>query len=463
MWQTDTIVFLFIGALLVSFGCTLVLLKKPGTLGLDMPDEGRKKHGTPILRLGGLPIFITLCVGYALLAWKQPEFATNWAPIIIGNTLVFLIGFIDDLKPLGAKVKLLGQIGAASVVYAMGVSIDVLSNPIGGGLINLGWLSYPITLLWLIAIPNIINLIDGMDGLATGFGMFLCMTLAFLGHFALMADIVLMSTIMAGALCGFLIFNFPPARIFLGDGGAYLIGFFAATVSLTSSNKGSILASLLVVSVALGIPILDTLFAIVRRLIRGVPIFKADAEHIHHKMMMLGFSKARVLVALYSACLVLSILGISLLWVKGISVPIIGAILMLLAMLTARYLGYVKSIRQMKEQFREALTRRRQMMYTGTYARLIEWEVERCHTAEDFQAQLDHALQRTGMRLTPADGYKSVAIPLSNGTHLTLYVPDEVGNHELWRARAELFMPSLDLAEEKWMNFTDRHTSPTIS
>ena len=188
-----------------------------------------------------------------------------------------------------------------------------------------------------------------MDGLAGGFGLFLCLTLGVIGHFAQMPDVVMASAVMAGALAGFLFFNFPPAKIFLGDGGAYLIGFFVASLSLASSHKGAIVGALLVMIVALGIPILDTTFAILRRAVRGVPLFRADAEHIHHRLILLGFTQGQALLVLYISCAVLSLVGISILLSRGFSTVMVGAALVILALIAARYLGYVRSWRSVRQ------------------------------------------------------------------------------------------------------------------
>ena len=284
----------FAVACVMSAVVTLFILKTQQDVGMDKPDARRKLHEKPVSRLGGVAIFSALLTGMLLALQTEGITWERWWPIMLCNTLIFGVGFLDDLKALGAKTKLVGQVGTAVILYSLGVSIDFLSNPFGDGSINLGWLSLPLTLLWLVAIPNIVNLIDGMDGLATGFGLFISLTLAFVGYISSQPDVVYASIVMAGALGGFLIFNFPPAKIFLGDGGAYLIGFFVASVSLLSSNKGSIIAGLLVMLVALGVPILDTLFAIIRRAVRGVPIFKADAEHIHHRLILLGDRKSVV-------------------------------------------------------------------------------------------------------------------------------------------------------------------------
>ncbi len=454
MWEFDTFIYLFFGSLAIAVGGTLVILWRKGGIGVDHPDEYRKKHDRPVSRLGGLPIFLALCAGFIALSVRSPELRGIWMPIMTCNVLVFLVGFLDDLKPLGAKVKLVGQIGAALILYSMGVSIDTLSSPFGSGAFPLGWWSLPLTVMWLVAIPNIINLIDGMDGLATGFGMFLCITLALVGHFSFRPDVALMATVMGGALAGFLFFNFPPARIFLGDGGAYLIGFFIASASLSCSYKGSVVAALMVMLVALGVPILDTFFAIMRRAIRGIPIFKADAEHIHHRLILLGFSKAKALVALYSVCLVLSIFGISIFWSRGLSLPIAGTAVMLLGLGLARYLGYVKSWRDVRAQLNTALARRRSMLYTSTYARVLEWEVERCGSLEEFLPLMDLALTRSGLRKESALGFRAVSVPLPAKESVHLYIPDDASMEALWLAKLDTFAAPIRLAHERWGRLT---------
>ena len=437
-------------AVILCASLTSLLLRGRLRIGIDQPDEHRKFHPAPISRLGGLPIFITLLLGFCYATWKLPNFFPVWWPVIVTNCLVFAIGFIDDLKPLGAKVKLLGQIGAACILYSMDVSIDKLTNPFGEGSWNLGWWSILVTVGWLVAIPNIINLIDGMDGLATGFGLFLCMTLGVVGHFAGMPEVVLISVVMSGALAGFLFFNFPPARIFLGDGGAYLIGFFIASTSLVSSHKGSIVAALLVVIIALGVPILDTAFAIIRRAIRGVPIFRADAEHIHHRLILLGFSKTRALIALYSVCLVLSLIGISIFWNRGFSLPIAGGSIFLLGLGAARYLGYVKSWRNLRVQLNLALERRREMLYASCYGKLLQWEAERSETAEEFTRIFHLAVERLGMQTQATANFNKVHLSLITNLTCELYIPLDKNIPDVWMAKVEMLAHALNVATERW-------------
>jgi len=442
-----------LAATAVSAGVTGLVLRTSTGVGIDSPDERRKSHPAPVPRLGGLPIFITLICGFIFASWRNPDYWQHWRPVIITCTIIFIVGFVDDLRPLGARAKLLGQLGAACILYAFGVSIDEISNPFGDSTLSLGFWGFPLTILWLIAIPNIINLIDGMDGLATGFGLFLCVTLGFVGHVNGRPEVVFIAAVMSGALAGFLIFNYPPARIFLGDGGAYLIGFFIASTSLVSATKGSIMAALLVMIVALGVPILDTFFAIARRALRGVPIFRADAEHIHHRLILLGFSKTKALIALYSVSVALSLIGISIFISRGLALPMAGAALCLLALVAARYLGYVKSWTMLRKQVQSAMERRRDMLFTHDCGRVAEWEAERCASADEFVRELRHLLERVGLQIS-ASG-QTRALPLQIDPQITCrlhHIPDSDSpqSQERWLAKADAFLPALTRAVERW-------------
>jgi|688.fasta_scaffold18485_3 UDP-GlcNAc:undecaprenyl-phosphate GlcNAc-1-phosphate transferase len=452
--RLDAVLF-FGSAALVAAAMVFLVLKLNLGIAMDSPDSRRKFHEKAVPRLGGGPIFLTLCLG-TLAAWMIDAVQLGrWLPVAICSTLIFSVGFVDDLKPLGARVKLVGQLGTAMILYSMGVSMDVLSSPFGDGSISLGWMALPLTLLWLVAIPNIVNLIDGMDGLAGGFGMFLCLTMAFIGHYQGQVDVAAVSLTMAGALGGFLIFNLPPAKIFLGDGGAYLIGFFIASVSLLSSNKGSVIGALLVVIIALGVPILDTTFTILRRAIRGVPIFRADAEHIHHRLILLGFSKGRALVAMYTMCLLLSLAGISILLTKGLALPVTGAILFLLALAGARYLGYVRSFGNLRQQLRETLERRRMREYFRACGRVLDFEVERSPDIEGFERSFLHAIERMNVSLQPGPDRAETHLDLSAGRMLVLHHPKDRESPTEWRLRLDELLPSLEGCLARWQRLPE--------
>jgi UDP-GlcNAc:undecaprenyl-phosphate GlcNAc-1-phosphate transferase len=289
-----------------------------------------------------------------------------------------------------------------------------------------------------------------MDGLAGGFGLFLSLTLAFVGYVSFNPDVMLISIIMAGALSGFLFFNFPPAKIFLGDGGAYLIGFFVASVSLTSSNKGSVIAALLVIVIALGVPILDTAFAILRRSIRGVPIFSADAEHIHHRLILLGYSKGRALVAMYSVCVVLSLFGISILLTKGIALPIAGAVLFLLALGAARYLGYIRSWSKLRDQVNQTLARRRRLEHIRAHARVLEFDIEKCDSLGDFSEVLCHRFRWIGFNEMRSEQTQTVFLTLKSGFQCELHCPINDGLQSDWFHRADVFTSLFERCFERW-------------
>ena len=221
-------------------------------IGLDYAHESRKKQDVPIPRLGGMPLMLATSMGLLVIFAVRPSNATNWFPILLGSLMMYGLGLWDDLRHLGAKVKLAGQIVTAVLVYSMGLNIEKFTYPgARAASISARW-SLPVTVFWLIAVPNIVNLIDGFDGLAGGLGLCMSVTLGIVGLHNEQMPVACYAFTLAGALLGFLVFNFPPAKIYLGDGGAYLIGFTIAALSLTSSNKGSVAKVLFVTLIALG-------------------------------------------------------------------------------------------------------------------------------------------------------------------------------------------------------------------
>ena len=425
-------------------------------IGLDRPDEARKQHAAPIPRLGGAPIMCAVSLGLIVILSLQPEHATKWFPVLLGSLLMYGLGLWDDLRPLGAKVKLVGQVLTALLVYWLGLSIDRVTYPGGAWSVELGAWSLPVTVFWLIAVPNIVNLIDGFDGLASGLGLFLAVTLGIVGIHNEQLAVAWYAFTMAGALLGFLVFNFPPAKIFLGDGGAYLIGFCIAALSLTSSNKGSVAAVLLLTVVALGLPILDTTFAVLRRAVRGFPVFHADDEHIHHKLQNLGFSKRRVLIAIYGLCVVFSLLGLSIVWTQGRTLPVgIGAIF-LLAVGIVRYFHFTRSWDDLRDKVDRLADDRRLVQYALLQAQVLELEVDRCGQAEEFWQVFHLTMERVGF-LPEAEKEAAVEGHLKyNGSPaLTLHVrksakkkPDD--SRREWQRIAECFRPAYVKAQNKW-------------
>ncbi len=446
----------FIFGFIVSLVATpwVIAFSRARAIGLDDPNSNRKRHTEPISRMGGVPIVVALSLALVGILAEKGTGVLNWPPVLVGSLLIFGLGFWDDLRPLGAKKKFIGQILIASLVYHLGLNIDRVTYPGGGWNVELGhFVSYSITVFWLIAIPNIVNLIDGFDGLASGLGLFMAMTLGIVASFSGQLPVAWYAFALAGALLGFLMFNFPPARIFLGDGGAYLIGFCIASLSLTSSNKGSIAAVLMVTIVALGVPILDTTLALFRRAFRGFPLFHADDEHIHHRLENLGFSKRRIVLGLYGICVVLSCIGLSIIWSQGRTIPIAIGFVFLLALFAVKYLQYVKTFSDIGAQVERVLGRRRTVQYALLQAQLMELEIDRCEDAEEFWQIFRDALSRVGF-IEDATGLPDKYLPIQvkyNGSEpWTLLAPEGAGTIQELQRLAECFRPVYIKAKNKW-------------
>ena len=223
--------------------------------------------------------------------------------ILLGGSLMFLLGLVDDIYNLPAKFKLVIQILIATLVYLLGVKIDVVFNLIGNP-VPLGYLSYPITVLWIVGISNAINFIDGVDGLAGSVITVNSITLAIIALAVTPAYPIsaLIACILAGSMLAFLTYNFNPARIFMGDSGSLFSGFLLAALSVTGVMKGAALAILLPF-IVLAVPIIDITFASLRRILKGKSPFVADAEHIHHKLLKAGFSQKKTTAIMTSAAI----------------------------------------------------------------------------------------------------------------------------------------------------------------
>lgn len=448
-----SLAFFAVGFLIAVLATPWVIRLAVLGIGVDRADESRKNHTGKIVRLGGLPIMASLSVCLAAIFTLEPGKASEWLPVLVGAVLMYFLGLADDFKPIGARKKLLGQLIIASLVYYLGLSVDRVTYPGGNWSVDLGASSYLVTVFWLIAVPNIVNLIDGFDGVAAGLGVFMAVTLGVVGLQSEQIPVAWFAFTLAGAALGFLVFNFPPAKIFLGDGGAYLIGYSIAALSLTSYQKGSVGAVLLVTVVGLGIPIVDTSFTLARRAFRGFPLFHADGEHIHHRLERLGFSKRRIVLGIYGVCVVLSLLGLSVFWSQGQTLPIAFGTLFLLAIFTLRYLHFVNTLQDVKTRVARTFSRRPIVRYALLQAQILEMEVERCTDAAEFWAMFDLVLQRVGFLdefETKAKPSVEIKVKFGSGGLVRLWAPVELGTRLEWHRIAECFRPAYSAAVKKW-------------
>ena len=290
-----------------------------GAVDIPRAEEGHRhihKKATP--KLGGVGIFLAFLLGYMLFG----EQSVRMNSILIGSFIVVLTGIIDDIKPIKAMHKMMGHIAAAMVIVFYGGI--VLNNITAFGFaIDFGILSYPITLLFIVACTNIINLIDGLDGLSGGICTIFYATIAVIGFFQgrFGSLVMILTLIMLGSTLGFLVHNFHPAKIFAGDCATFM-GFIIAVITLLEF-KGPALISFFVPVTILGIPILDTLFAIIRRLLKGQPPFQADKEHLHHQLLGMNFSQTVTVLIIYGINILFALASIF----YTLKDPIVGQII----------------------------------------------------------------------------------------------------------------------------------------
>ncbi len=298
----DLIIQLFapmLTAFAIAFASTPLVIKIAHHVGaIDVPKDDRRVHSTPIPRLGGLAIFLAVALCF-LFFIDYP--LTKVLGILVGSFIIIFIGFIDDIAPISAKAKFIGEIAAACILIFSGIRIYGVTNVfnIGEMIIVDDFISVLISIIWVVGITNTLNLIDGLDGLSGGLGTISAFTLAYVAFINGRLEVAVIALIIAGACLGFLPYNFNPARIFMGDTGALFLGFILSAVSMEGTLKITTALTFFVPVLALGIPIFDTFFSIVRRTAQGKSPFEADRGHLHHRILDLGFSHKRTVLFLY--------------------------------------------------------------------------------------------------------------------------------------------------------------------
>ena len=318
------------GVSLISTPYIKVLAQKIGAI--DVPDA-RRVHDHPIPRMGGLAIFYGFLI--AILCFAKVN--TELRGILIGSLVIIALGIIDDVKQLGAKIKLAVQIFVAIIVVSHGVVIRYISMPsflVEGGILSLGGFAIPITILWIVGVTNAINLIDGLDGLAAGISIISTIPLLVISVLTGEVGVAFVTAAIAGAGFGFLPHNIHPAKIFMGDTGSTFLGFTIASISIVGLFKSYAVFSVAVPFLMLGLPIFDTLFAIIRRLLRGQSPMHPDRGHVHHRLIDFGFDQKKTVIILLIASSLLSLSAL-LLWMCGVT----RAIILILAVLFLSFLG----------------------------------------------------------------------------------------------------------------------------
>jgi UDP-GlcNAc:undecaprenyl-phosphate GlcNAc-1-phosphate transferase len=348
-----TVVFLcvFVLCLGLSFVLTRTVRDAANTHGwVTAATHERHLHRSPLPRLGGVAIFATFNVGMlvaVLLANRQPGPHGDVLPwklmltILAPGSLVFLLGVYDDLRSVGPYWKFAVQGVAGAMLFFGGLRI--LDIPVLFGAHHLPWyLGLPTTILWVLAITNAFNLIDGMDGLAAGSALFSTLVAFVVALLSGNVLVTVMAIALAGAILGFLRFNFNPATIFLGDSGSLFIGFTLSALALAGAQKAPTIVAVAIPIVSFGLPILETSLSILRRLISGRPVFTADREHIHHKLLQHGLSHREAVIVLYGVSAIFALLSLFLLWPTGSSLGLVLAVLGVGIWIGVQRLGYLE-------------------------------------------------------------------------------------------------------------------------
>jgi len=380
-------------------------------------------HAAQVPRLGGLVLVIAGLLVQGWMALRLPAAPGRGAgqpAVIFCSLAMFLLGFWDDIHPLTARTKLLGQVLIAAAVWVLGTRIQWLPIPLTGRVVELGPWGFWITVVWLVGMTNLVNLVDGIDGLAGGISLFAVVLITLVGWHTGMTD--LLTCGLAGALLGFLLFNFPPARIFLGDGGAYFVGFQIGLCSILNSRQGMNSAVILATLLVLAVPIGDALLAVLRRGLLGLPVLRPDRQHIHHLLLRRGLTPRRAVLRLYAVTLLMLGAGMLSLYPTEPRGLLCKVIVMILAALWLGRNGAGESWRSLGRFAGEALRMRRGTQYGLAIAHWLELAAARTGSWEEIWGDLVFAAGKLGfasVHLTFPGGERSWATPLATGATCT--------------------------------------------
>lgn len=323
----NTYILIFILSLCLSLLLTPVVRRLCERYGwLDVPRDQRRVHRKATPRLGGVAVVTSMLM--ALMALQLVNNSVTWSlweersklfVALAPAAIIFLVGAYDDMYGISPRVKFVAQGLAASLFFALGGRIEILSVSFAGAIKLPVVVSFVVTVVWIVAITNAFNLIDGIDGLAAGAALFASLVMIVVSIVTGHSFVTVIALAMAGALIGFLRYNFNPASIFLGDSGSLFVGFTLATLSVQGTQKASTVVALAIPLLAFGLPIIDTSLALLRRFTSGRPLFEGDKEHIHHKLLARGWSQRRVVLVLYGACALLGLQALLFVQEWGVS------------------------------------------------------------------------------------------------------------------------------------------------
>jgi UDP-GlcNAc:undecaprenyl-phosphate GlcNAc-1-phosphate transferase len=399
---------------------------------VDLPRRDAEMHhagGMQKSRLGGVALaaaFVSVVVFFkTMTGWQsQSDPTIRWLSwkIMAASLAMFGLGLWDDFVPLGARRKLIGQLAIATGAYCLGIGIHKFQIPFTGQIIDLGFWSCLVTVVWLVALTNLINLIDGVDGLAGGICLMLMLLLVYVG--GTVGPTSFIAAGMTGALLSFLWFNFPPARIYMGDGGAYLLGFLVGCLTISSSQKGTIFAALTAPLFVLALPILDTSLAVLRRGLQGLPLFRADRGHIHHRLLETGMSRRRVVLVAYGFSAIFLALGFAAYWWHGRHLAVLLGLSMLIILLAAGQMTFSREWFAVGRILGNSISVRSEIQYALAQTRWLVMEGDRSQSIAGLCEDTVFIARKLGfdtVRIRLEDGERSWPAPAAGSDQLRLF------------------------------------------
>jgi UDP-GlcNAc:undecaprenyl-phosphate GlcNAc-1-phosphate transferase len=336
----------FVASCALSVILTPIVKKFAVWVGAVAVPNHRSVHTKIMPQMGGLAIFFAFIGAYFIIAPATKSYNMEVAMgLLIGGAIIVLVGALDDRFVLSPKLKLLGQLVAASVVVYFGLEVDFVKLPFGDAIDLNSWIGIPITILWIVGVTNAVNLIDGLDGLSAGVSGIATATIMVLSIMIGNYGVALICAVLLGSILGFLFFNFHPASIFMGDTGALFLGFALATLSILGYKQATIV-SLLVPILILGVPLSDTFIAILRRKLNNKPIFAPDKGHLHHCLMGLGYSTRKTVLIIYGVSAVFGLCAVLLSQATQWWTLVIAAFMFFIAVICAEAIGIISKNRK---------------------------------------------------------------------------------------------------------------------
>ena len=343
-----TYLFVYLGSVILTAIVTPIVIRVARRLNIVDDPDMRKVHSKPIPRIGGIAIFVSMMALIIPVLFLPNVIGDSFRLIrskvialLFAAAFMFFVGLVDDIKQLRVRAKLLAQIIAAIVVCSAGIRINFITIT-DSLVINFGWLSWPLTIFWIVGVTNAINFIDGLDGLAAGICAAACGVIVILSFYFGPVTMTIIMLSLLGALTGFLFFNFNPARIFMGDCGSLFLGFTIASSSVLCAAKTRTIVGLALPVLTLGIPIFDALLSMLRRFLERRSIFSPDRSHFHHRLLAIGLCQRHAVIIAYAVTLLAAGLGMFMLFTRSAETIVVFVCILLLLILAFRVVGSVR-------------------------------------------------------------------------------------------------------------------------